>query len=375
MAQHYLPPPPGVHPNHVNPSTQASWSLWLNIFFLVLTTVATGLRLYTRLRISRFPWGADDCEYSPASSVRYRSGPLTLLQFSALCHMYVIDLVLVRVIRPLTLWQLFFVAYIALLLKMPSAGIGLHMWEVPISSLSQGAVYVGVADFIHLALLSSIKMTFLCYYYHYFWLHTPCRRMVIVGMVVVGVAAAAFTTTAAVTAMPSLSPADSRAGEKEIPHAAPLAYGAVDTATNIYILLVPIPCLRQLQLGGREKMKVAALFFLGICACAAGIAIPAVAPRLWSSPDLTWTVGIMCMLGAVEANIGLLCACLLLLPAFLDGHGPKRIVSSITGCFGRTRSDEGPPVSSDHPFTAEITSVTELNPAPQRERHDSGECG
>lgn len=107
-------------------------------------------------------------------------------------------------------------------------------------------------------------MTFLCYYYHYFWLHTPCRRMVIVGMVVVCVAAAAFTTTAAVTAMPSLSPADSRTGEKGIPHAAPLAYGAVDTATNIYILLVPIPCLRQLQLGPREKVKVAALFFLGI---------------------------------------------------------------------------------------------------------------
>ncbi|KAG2414725.1 hypothetical protein HFD88_003917 [Aspergillus terreus] len=287
MAQHYLPPPPGLHPNHVNPSTQASWSLWLNIFFLVLTTVATGLRLYTRLRICRFPWGADDF-------------------FCTLSYVCV-DAILVGVIRPLTLRQLFFVAYIALLLKMPSAGIGLHMWEVPISSLSQGAAYLGVADFIHLALLSSIKMTFLCYYYHYFWLHTPCRRMVIVGMVVVCVAAAAFTTTAAVTAMPSLSPADSRTGEKGIPHAAPLAYGAVDTATNIYILLVPIPCLRQLQLGAREKVKVAALFFLGICACAASVAIPAMAPRLWSNPDLTWTVGIMCMLGAVEANIALRC--------------------------------------------------------------------
>ncbi|KAL5363706.1 hypothetical protein BJX96DRAFT_156120 [Aspergillus floccosus] len=337
MAQHYLPPPPGVRPNHANPSTQYSWSLGLYIFFLVLTTVATSLRLYTRLRISRFPWGADDF----------------------FC----------------TLAYLFFVVYVGLLLKMPSAGIGHHIWEVPIATLSQAAVYMGVANFLHLALISCIKMTFLSYYYHYFSLHTPCRRMVIVGMVVVCVATVTFTTTAAVTAVPSLSPAYNRAGGKGLPEAASYAYGAVDSATNIYILLVPLPCLRQLQLGSREKVKVAVLFFFGICACAASIAIPAVAPSQWSSPDLTWTVGIMCTLGAVETNIGLLCACLLLLPAFLDGHGPKRIMSSITRCFRRARSNDSHPESPGPPFTTEINSVTELNPASQRERTDNGECG
>ncbi|KAL4888896.1 hypothetical protein BDV59DRAFT_187731 [Aspergillus ambiguus] len=294
MSKHYLPPPPGVHPNYTHPAIQY-WNIAIYILFLVLVTVAVLLRLYTRLRISRFPCGADDF----------------------FC----------------TLSYLLSVAYTGIQFKVLSVGIGHHIWEVPTSSLAQAAALLGVANFMQLALLAAIKLTFLSFYYHYFWLHAPCRRMIIVGTVIICAATLISFGTTAATAVPSLSPAHNMIHNKGAWSVIPYVNRTVDMVTNIYILMVPIPCLRRLQLGSRDKIKVAGLYMLGLCGCAAGITQLALTPRIWTRMDLTWTIGILAALTVAEANIGIICACLLLLPYFLDGNGPGRIAHALSSCF------------------------------------------
>ena len=65
-----LPPPPGVIPNFADPYSITKAALAATIVFLILTTITTGIRCYTKLFIIR-KHGWDDCQlkhvYCPGS--------------------------------------------------------------------------------------------------------------------------------------------------------------------------------------------------------------------------------------------------------------------------------------------------------------------
>ena len=53
-------PPPGVHPNFVDPESLRDSVIAINVLFLVLATLAVVMRLYTKQMIAR-AIGWDDC--------------------------------------------------------------------------------------------------------------------------------------------------------------------------------------------------------------------------------------------------------------------------------------------------------------------------
>ncbi|EGE08775.1 hypothetical protein TEQG_08818 [Trichophyton equinum CBS 127.97] len=73
-------------------------------------------------------------------------------------------------------------------------------------------------------------------------------------------------------------------------------------------------------------------------AVAASLVRLAETPVLKSSPDATWNISRLAVWAVIEANVGIFCGCLLLLPAFLDRHLPKSIASSIKVLFSSSNS-------------------------------------
>lgn len=58
-----IPPPPGVEPNFIDPYDHMTENIALHTVLLTLTTLAVGMRLYTRLRITKAKLGVDDCKF------------------------------------------------------------------------------------------------------------------------------------------------------------------------------------------------------------------------------------------------------------------------------------------------------------------------
>lgn len=57
-----LPPPPGVTPNFIDPYSIGDGLKAAGILFVVLTTLSTALRLYTKLLIIK-THGWEDCKF------------------------------------------------------------------------------------------------------------------------------------------------------------------------------------------------------------------------------------------------------------------------------------------------------------------------
>lgn len=55
-----IPPPPGVTPNFIDPPGQLGSNIALHAVCLTLVTIAVGMRLYTRLFVTRSGLGLDD---------------------------------------------------------------------------------------------------------------------------------------------------------------------------------------------------------------------------------------------------------------------------------------------------------------------------
>lgn len=63
-----LPPPPGTMPNFINPHSISGAIGAVNILFLVLTSVTTLIRTYTKIfLVKSFGWS--DCECAETSSI------------------------------------------------------------------------------------------------------------------------------------------------------------------------------------------------------------------------------------------------------------------------------------------------------------------
>lgn len=114
-----------------------------------------------------------------------------------------------------------------------------------------------------------------------------------------------------------------------------LAYfsAALDVFSDLYILLVPIPTVIALPVGTMHKVRILVVFELGGFACATSIARMGILINNKNSMDFTWNTTRVGIWSILEVDIGLICACLFVLPAFLKYHR-KRIPSWLTrlGC-------------------------------------------
>ncbi|KAF2790392.1 hypothetical protein K505DRAFT_340454 [Melanomma pulvis-pyrius CBS 109.77] len=296
-----LPPPPGVDANIVNPHSQWHSNIALHTACLTLSTASVAMRLYTRARITRTKLGIDDwfCLLSYFLSITF-SG---------------------------------------LMIKSYTLGIGRHMWDTPPQWIPHAFKYFTFGQYVYLVLSGTIKLSFLFFYHRIFSPQTMSKLFINVGIVFVCCAntgllfSTIFSCTPIEHAWNIMVP-----GHCFDPKILPYLSGGLNTATDLYVLVLPMSLLWGLNLSIARKAKLIAVFGLGAFACIASIVRLAMTPILSSSLDATWNISRIALWAVIEVNVGIICASLTLLPAFLDRHWPKSFSSSLSRFWSYTIS-------------------------------------
>ena len=143
-----------------------------------------------------------------------------------------------------------------------------------------------------------------------------------------------------------------------------LASVPVNVITDLAVLVLPIPVLTAMRLPRKQKMILIATFGLGVYVIAtdvirvyylqqsSGVSNNATLPLLGDEVDFAWHASVSFMWSAVEANVGIVCACIPTLKPLISRILPALIDNSRgSSCFGSWNK-------SSNPATTVLSSLT-----------------
>ncbi|KAI1123698.1 hypothetical protein F5Y10DRAFT_285804 [Nemania abortiva] len=272
------PPPPGHIPNFTNPESR-SYQLYILIaVFSALVLLASSMRIYTRLRITR-SFGADDwlCIVATILTLSYSALILKLL------------------------WQ-------------PGGGIlGIHLWDVPVSHLieyQKGSL----ADSVLIRITNTIiKVAFFVFYLRLFGNVRHVRYLAWVGMAVVITFCVIFVILVTIACAPL--PGENRNWvapsvlERCNRIATPMITGAayIGVVTDFYLLAIAGYQVSNLHTTTRRKIGIGFIFLTGFIAAGAGLAniIIRSDTRVFDPSDFSWSIIPSYATSLAEINVGL----------------------------------------------------------------------
>ncbi|PHH63289.1 hypothetical protein CDD81_6146 [Ophiocordyceps australis] len=277
---------------------------------LTAVTLVVMMRLYTRIRITRATMGLDD--------------------YCCLCS-YCLT-----------------IAYSAMVIKSFTMGMGSHMWDVPSGSFPVALMYIDIASYIYIVLTGSIKLTFLLFYRRIFAQQGMARLLIDLGIGFVS----CLSTVLFLVNLFSCTPIQ-RTWDASTPghclNRVPIAYvsAASSAVTDFYVLLLPLPLIWRLNLHLARKLRAMAVFGLGLLACIASLIRLALTGLLQDDVvDATWIMSKFIVWATVEVYVGIICACLMLLPAFISHVVPQaankavsHLWARVLGCLSRQAPD------------------------------------
>ncbi|KAI1173321.1 hypothetical protein F4777DRAFT_457325 [Nemania sp. FL0916] len=281
-----IPPPQGVVPNFVDPPNQMSRNIAIHAVFLTLSTLFVTMRIYTRLWISKIGLGPDDY--------------LCLFAYGAV------------------------VTWSGILLESFRWGIGRHMWDEPMEWLVPALKFETVASLVHHTGSNTVKLSILFLYRRLFDLRTKAKYFINGAIVAVAILYFALLIAIIFLCIPVQKAWDNSI-DGHCSDPVPVTYlsGVSNSVIDIYVLLVPVPLLWKLNMRPKQKLKLSAVFGIGIFACAASLVRLGFTPVLQSDPDSTYNLALVSAWATIEINVGLICSCLILLPTFLKHYLPR----------------------------------------------------
>ncbi|KAH6706333.1 hypothetical protein BKA61DRAFT_558837 [Leptodontidium sp. MPI-SDFR-AT-0119] len=286
-----LPPPPGVTPNFVNPEYIGHQVVVVNGIFLFLATVVVVLRMYSRLYLISSA-GIED--YSVFV------GWILSVAFTIIC--------------------LFSCKY----------GLGVHLWNIPLTTFSPYYLRINLASTIIYCLsILFIKLSILLLYLRI----SPDKKfraaVYLVIVVVVG-----YNLGSAFVNLFSCTPI-AKSWDLSITSGScinrPIFYFAnagLNIGTDFVMLLLPIPMLWNLHMPMRQKAGLIGVFMAGSFVCIVSIIRLKYLFPLLKNPDITWAVVPALVWCTIEIDVGIICACLPTLKPVLRRHFPILLGSS-----------------------------------------------
>ncbi|EZG17552.1 hypothetical protein H107_03757 [Trichophyton rubrum CBS 202.88] len=148
-----------------------------------------------------------------------------------------------------------------------------------------------------------------------------------------------------------------------------LASGAINTATDIIVIVLPIPSVMSLSLPTRQRIILILLFGAGFGVCIAGGVRAYYTYRLNIAHDKTWEAYYLWISGTVELYVGVIGASLASLRPFFARYFPSifgnqrerasyAFASTIARRYGFRRSSRGKPKPRKVKEVSEATTVT-----------------
>ncbi|RDL31332.1 uncharacterized protein BP5553_09541 [Venustampulla echinocandica] len=286
-----LPPPPGVVPNFIDPPDQTTSLVIVHAICLFLVTCCVAMRLYTRQFITgKYGWDDYFCLQAFALTIAFSTCQITA----------------------------------------DARGFSRHLWDIPRMELARAMKPFIVGVFVYNLLLGSIKLSCLFFYTNIFSRGSKTLLAVKFGIVFVAGAYLGIFFSAVFECHPL-----QRMWDHRIPghcfDAKPFAYAGsvINVITDLFVLTVPIPAIMKLPLGLAHKLRVIGVFSLGLFACIVSFVRIAMLVYNYRSKDFTWNSSRVGTWSILEADVGLICSCLFVLPACLKHHGISVGVTSI----------------------------------------------
>ncbi|KAK4164077.1 hypothetical protein QBC43DRAFT_263170 [Cladorrhinum sp. PSN259] len=340
-----IAPPPGHVSDFVNRSSRGPIVEVVLAVFLVPMIIFVLLRLYVRFIIMRKP-GADDF----------------LLIAAALCMIADAGVVFYSV-------------------RKDGGILGIHSWNVRLSEITPATVETSVAlSCLYTVCGLLLRCSLLVFYFRLFNISRLASFMIWGAMVFIIVADLTFIILKIVFCNPQQWPSGNNpieyllAQESSMctnPHIKlVVAEGAVAMFSDIYILAIPIMMVRQLQLSPQKKLGMYSLFLLGAIATAASVATTYVRALQLNTQDYSYMAANNVMFGALELELGILCACIPVAIVVLRRINPfvsdvgnyfKRMSKRNGYTFGREKASWPPPTAAERSFIGRLGSGSRTN--------------
>ncbi|KAL8644177.1 MAG: hypothetical protein Q9226_007896 [Calogaya cf. arnoldii] len=233
------------------------------------------------------------------------------------------------------------ICYAALLLASGHYFLGHHLWEVTLPNYVYGRKLQSYAEFVYLVVSATIKTSCLLFYRRIFGPSLLMTRVIYGSIAFITVVYLELLNVSIMFCTPVNKRWDAQIAGACMPSGG-LAYasGAFNVATDIFVVLLPLPALWQLNMRLGKKIRIMAVFGLGIMqvwlmypssgevdvcgtsVVALSITRLAKTPMVFHSKDASWDISNFAIYTILELDIGMICSCLLAFPAFIDRYGP-----------------------------------------------------
>ncbi|KAM5364165.1 hypothetical protein ACJZ2D_011666 [Fusarium nematophilum] len=208
-----------------------------------------------------------------------------------------------------------FMGYCIICLLMLKYGGGLHQWDVPEDVMPQyyQTVYATIVNYgptvfaIKAAILLFLARIFSPYKTYVKWIYGFLGIMAVYYVVML------FLKIFICRPIPMFWGATSD-GKCFNQRALILTDNVISLLSDIVILLLPLPLTKKLQVGIMAKLKIAAVFGVGGIACVFSLVRLVFIVRDGETQDQTYKFVQINLTGIAECGIGVVCACLPLMP-------------------------------------------------------------
>ncbi|KAK5456025.1 hypothetical protein LTS15_005344 [Exophiala xenobiotica] len=212
---------------------------------------------------------------------------------------------------------------------MSSDGFGKDVWTLPFDNITRIVKFTWLTEIFYMCVIGFTKMALLLLYYKVFPTQ-PFRKLVIASMVVCALYIPTFALGIALHCIPISYTWTSWTGETT-GHCMNLnafawAHAIINIVFDIWIIILPVPQLFQLNLGTRKKVHLILMFSIGFFITIVSIVrltslvkfANSVNPTYDNVPTAYWSV--------LEAFVSIICTCLPAIRSLLRKVFPS--------CFG-----------------------------------------
>ncbi|KAF7510577.1 hypothetical protein GJ744_006189 [Endocarpon pusillum] len=273
-----LPPPDGVQSQFDHPRTLASSLIAVNATFLPLMIIAVGTRLYTRTFIANaLGWDDYTCVGAALSSTAYASVCILVSHW----------------------------------------GVGTHLWDIRAITLTPPRLRImSSLSIIYVLGILFTKISIFLLYLRIFVVRRNFTAFVKGGMVFFSIYHAAALGLSIAYLTKCDRPSTVRDSFCAKWQSLDVFQAVMNVSTDTYLLVLPIAPVMQLQIPQGKKLGVLMVFLCGFIALAVSIArLIAIGVNL-HSPDGLYYAALSSSLTAVELNVGIVTASMVIMPQF-----------------------------------------------------------
>ncbi|KAL4931605.1 PTH11-like integral membrane protein [Aspergillus undulatus] len=231
--------------------------------------------------------------------------------------------------------MVFAIIYLGLVIAEYHFGLGRHSDSIPYTELKEQLKSLWAAIPMYNASLALTKASLLFQYLRIF----PGRRFRTVCHIVLGVVVL-YTTWAIVSGFVNCVPV-TKFWDRELPgiclsfEALWFFNASMNIATDLALLVLPMPLISQLHLPWRQKIALLAVFALGGLVVVTSILRLSSLRTVAKSTDTSWSNVAAAYWTAAECNVAIICACLPFLRPLISRIFPKFLS---TNSYNKTRS-------------------------------------